>query len=108
MRRRDRTRSRCPIARSLELVGDRWTLLVLRDLLLLGKTRFRDFLDSPEGIASNILAARLKKLEAAGLLTRAADPDDRRRFVYTPTDKGLTLLPLLREMAAWGETHGAD
>ena len=105
---RDRTRSRCPIARSLELLGDRWTLLVLRDMLLLGKTRFRDFLDSPEGIASNILAARLKKLEAAGLIQRAPDPGDRRRFVYTPTESGRTLLPLLREIAAWGAKHGAD
>lgn len=100
-----RPRSQCPIARSLELLGDRWTLLVLRDVLLFGKSRFRDFLSSPEAIASNILASRLKKLEASGLIERTPDPDDRRRYLYIATAKGESLRPLLKELAAWGRAH---
>ena len=104
----DRTRSECPIAQSLELLGDRWTLLVLRDMLFFGKSRFREFLDSPEAIASNILASRLKKLEAAGLIERSPDPADRRRYLYTATGKGESLRPLLEELAAWGRTQHPD
>ena len=98
-------RSSCPIAASLDLFGDRWTLLVLRDLLVFEKHRYRDFLESPEGIASNILADRLRKLEGAGLIDKAPDPNDRRRSIYSATEKGRSLLPILRQIAAWGNEN---
>lgn len=101
-------RSGCPIARALDLFGDRWTLLVLRDILVFEKQRFREFLASPEGIASNILTNRLRRLEATGLVSRSADPLDRRRRVYAATDKARTLLPLLTQIAAWGREHAGD
>ena len=101
----DSLRSHCPINYSLEIFGDRWTLLLLRDLLLLGRRHFRDLLNSEESIASNILTERLKRLEQHDIINRRADPDDGRRYIYTPTDKGLSLVPVLLEIAAWGATH---
>lgn len=98
-------RSGCPISYSLDLFGDKWTLLVLRDLILHGKTRFREFLASDEKIASNILADRLKRLECLGLIERVDDPDDRRQKLCRATEKGLTLTPVLLEIAAWGASH---
>jgi len=98
-------RSPCPIANALDLFGDRWTLLVLRDILLMDKHRHREFLASPEGIASNILAERLRRLEAAGLIDREPDPADRRQVIYTATEKGRTLVPLLRQIAEWGKSQ---
>jgi len=96
------SRSPCPIATALDLFGDRWTLLVLRDLLLFDKHRYREFLASPEAIASNILSDRLKRLEGAGLIDKTTDPADARQMIYSATDKGRSLLPILREIAAWG------
>jgi DNA-binding HxlR family transcriptional regulator len=96
---------RCPIDYSLDIFGDRWTLLVIRDLLFRGKRHFRDFSESPEGIASNILAARLKKLETSGLISRYPDPDNRRQVVYELTDKGIDLMPVLIEIVLWGAKH---
>lgn len=98
-------RSPCPIANALDLFGDRWTLLVLRDILLMDKHRHREFLASPEGIASNILADRLKRLETAGLIDRAPDPADRRQVIYSATAKGKTLSPLLLQIAEWGASQ---
>lgn len=100
-------RSRCPINFGLELFGDRWTLLVLRDLLIVSKSTFKEFLQSEEGIATNILSDRLSRLECAGLITRAAHPADKRHAVYTPTEAGRKLLPVLVEVAYWGATHDA-
>ena len=101
-------RSHCPISYSLDIVGDRWTLLVLRDLIIVGKRYFRDFLASEEGIASNILTARLKLLEACGIVTRRPDPDNARQVIYEPTAKGLDLLPAMLELARWGGTYDAQ
>lgn len=98
-------RSGCPISYSLDVFGDRWTLLILRDLILFGKQRFREFLGSEEAIASNILADRLKRLEMGGIVTREPDPDDGRQRIYRATDKGRRLTPVLLELAAWGATH---
>ena len=81
-------RSGCPISFALDLFGDRWTLLILRDLILQGKRRYREFLKADEGIASNILSERLKRLEAADIVTRRTDPEDRRQLIYEPTSKG--------------------
>ena len=101
-------RSGCPISFALDVFGDRWTLLVLRDLLLRGKARYKEFLASDEGIASNILSERLKRLEATGIVTRETDPEDRRQVIYRPTEKGCSLTPVLLEIAAWGATHDAE
>jgi DNA-binding HxlR family transcriptional regulator len=100
--------SGCPICYSLDIFGDRWTLLILRDLLLHGKQRYRAFLTSDEAIASNILSDRLRRLEAADIIVREPDPNDRRQLIYRATDKGRTLLPVLLEIAAWGATHDQD
>lgn len=98
-------RSECPIAFALDLVGDRWTLLVLRDLLFGGKLRFTELLSSREGIATNVLTDRLRRLEEAGLVARAPDPDDGRKALYRPTESGLALAPILIEMVLWGIDH---
>ena len=87
------------------MLGDRWTLVVLRDLVFLRKQRYQELLDSREGIATNILAARLKQLEASGLVTRRADPAAPRRFLYAPTPKALDLLPVLFELMRWSARH---
>jgi DNA-binding HxlR family transcriptional regulator len=98
-------RSSCPISFSLELLGDKWTLVVLRDLIFARKRYYQELLDSPEKIASNILASRLKQLEAAAMITREPDPEHGRRVVYAPTAKALDLLPVLIELMRWGMTH---
>ena len=91
---RKRRLSGCPIDYALDLFGDRWTLLVIRDLLFGSKRHFKELMTSPERIASNILAARLKKLEERGLIERSPDPDNRKQVVYTLTDKGRDLTPV--------------
>jgi DNA-binding HxlR family transcriptional regulator len=95
-------RSNCPLNVALELFGDKWSLLLLRDMLVLGKTRYGEFLDSPEGISTNILASRLKQLEASGLLEKLANPSDRKAAVYLPTTLGVSLLPVVLEVIRWG------
>ena len=98
-------KSNCPISYSLDLFGDRWTLLVLRDLILWGKTRFAEFLDSDEKIASNILSDRLRRLDEWGIVGIQKDPTDARQKIYTATEKGLSLTPVLLEIAAWGASE---
>ncbi len=92
----------CPIGFALEVFGDRWSLIVLRDLMLEGKTRFKEFQASDEGIASNILTDRLKRLEQRALVSKMRDPADARQFLYRPTEMSISLVPMLIEMAAWG------
>ena len=98
-------RSNCPIAAALDVLGDRWTLLVLRDALLLGKSRFQEFQESPEGISSNTLTERLERLERHGLLVREVYRERPLRHRYVVTAKGRDLLPVLREAALWGMRH---
>jgi DNA-binding HxlR family transcriptional regulator len=98
-------RSQCPISYSLDLLGDRWSLLILRDLAFRDARHFQDFLDSPEGIASNILADRLGRLEAHGILAKRPDPEDGRRHVYTLDGAGLDLIPVLVDLTIWGGRH---
>jgi DNA-binding HxlR family transcriptional regulator len=95
-------RSNCPLNVALELFGDKWSLLLLRDMLVLGKSRYGEFLDSPEGISTNILASRLKQLEGSGLLEKLSDPRDGKASVYLPTSLGVSLLPVLLEVIRWG------
>ena len=94
-------RSDCPIACTLDLLGDKWTLVVVRDLFM-GNERFEQFLSSPEGIATNILADRLARLREAGLVEQHANPDRRDRPTYHLTRRGRGLRPLIRAMVRWG------
>ncbi len=94
-------RSSCPVNYAVELFGDRWSLLIIRDLLFNGKQTFGEFLQSPEGIARNILAARLRTLEAGGLIDKRPSPDDGRKDLYSLTEKGRRLLPVLSAMSDW-------
>lgn len=100
----DESRSTCPIACTLDLIGDRWTLLVLRDLFL-GKSRYDEFLESPEGISTNVLADRLKRLETEGMVVKEPYSNHRRRMAYSLTSKGKSLGPILRVVADWGLQH---
>jgi len=93
-------RSPCPVACVLDIVGDRWTLLVIRDLLV-GKQRFDEFLRSPEGIATNILSQRLRWLVENGLAERTADPEDGRKVIYSLTKRGKDLKGIIQSMAQW-------
>lgn len=95
-------RSSCPITNVLDLLGDKWTLLVIRDLVL-GKRRYQEFLASPEAIASNILAQRLSRLTAAGLIRRHAYQRNPTRYEYFLTEKGKALEPLLEAIIVWGK-----
>ena len=103
--RRRRAERRCPIDYALQVFGDRWTLIVLRDLMLAGRRYYRDLAAAKEGIATNILAARLRKLEAAGLVVRRPDPSDKRRIFYALTDKALDLIPVLLEISRWSAKY---
>lgn len=96
-------RSHCPISLSLELVGDRWSLLILRDLILFEKRRYGELLESSEAISTNILANRLRQLEKSGLISRNVDESG--QVAYEPTKKGADLEPVLRELVRWGLKH---
>lgn len=98
-------RSGCPVSISLEVLGDRWSLLVIRDLMVRGLRTFKDFQESGEGIATNILADRLIRLERAGIITANREEDDRRRVIYRLTEKGIELAPVLLELLIWGMRH---
>jgi DNA-binding HxlR family transcriptional regulator len=101
-------RSSCPIACSLDLIGDRWTLLVIRDMLFLKKQRFEEFLESPEGISTNILTSRLKALEEMGLVEKHLYSSHSRRMNYQLTERGKSLRPVLKTMIVWGLKHFPD
>jgi DNA-binding HxlR family transcriptional regulator len=98
------SRSVCPIANALDIFGDRWSLLVIRDLLH-GKSTYSELADSPEGIPSNILAERLKRLEAHGIVEASAYQERPVRYAYTLTPKGQALSEVLVAMVAWGKRH---
>ena len=100
-------RSPCPIATTLDIVGDRWTLVVIRDLLN-GKRRYNDLLESPERIPTNILAERLKRLVTAGLLERQPYQSRPVRYEYVLTEMGESLLPVLQEMCRWANRFIGD
>jgi DNA-binding HxlR family transcriptional regulator len=96
-------RSGCPINLATEMLGDRWSMVVLRDVMFGDRRTFRDILNnSLEGIATNILASRLKKLVVEGMLTSKADPDHKQRTIYSLTEKSIALLPALIALGAWG------
>lgn len=97
-------RSSCPVAGSLDVLGDRWTLLVLRDILIGGVRHFADFA-ADEGIAPNTLTDRLQRLAAAGLVQRVKDESDGRRWSYVPCESAIALLPVLIDLMVWGTAH---
>lgn len=100
-------RSLCPITNGLDIFGDKWTLLIIRDLML-GKCRYQDLLSSPEHVASNILADRLKKMESVGLVSRRAYQQKPPRYEYFLTEKGTDLAPILEAIVQWGKRHYPD
>jgi DNA-binding HxlR family transcriptional regulator len=105
VKRRVKRRSECPLNASVEMLGDRWSLLIIRDMMLRGSRTFKEFLDCYEGIATNILADRLRKLVAYGIITTKPDPADGRKLIYLLTAKGIDLAPVLTEMVLWAARH---
>ncbi|HEX4542924.1 MAG TPA: helix-turn-helix domain-containing protein [Candidatus Acidoferrum sp.] len=98
-------RSGCPLNASVEMLGDRWSLLILRDMMLREFRTYKEFLESYEGIATNILANRLRKLEGYGIISSMPDPSDGRKLIYFLTAKGIDLAPVLTEMVLWAGAH---
>lgn len=98
-------RSGCPVSIALEEFGDRWSLLIIRDLMVRAYRTFKEFQGSGEGIATNVLADRLRKLEAAGIISTERDETDKRRVNYRLTEKGIDLAPVLLEMLIWSARH---
>ncbi|HXM68412.1 MAG TPA: helix-turn-helix domain-containing protein [Candidatus Acidoferrum sp.] len=104
-KRKVKRRSECPLNASIEMLGDRWSLLIIRDMMLRGFRTYKEFLECYEGIATNILADRLQKLVAYGIITSKADPADGRKVIYSLTAKGIDLAPVLTEMVLWAAAH---
>lgn len=104
-KRKSKGRSGCPLSVSLEIFGDRWSLLIVRDLMVRGFRTFREFQNAGEGIATNVLAGRLKKLEAAGIVEREAEESDGRKINYRLTPKGIDLAPVLLEIFVWSARY---
>lgn len=106
MRNDDKKRqSGCPIAFGLDTFGDRWSLLVIREMMVRGKKTYGEFLEAEEGISTNILADRLKHLETEGIVSKSRDPDNRRSFIYALTPKGRDLAPIIIEIIQWSGAH---
>lgn len=98
-------RSDCPLSCSLDIFGDKWSLLIIRDLMFGNKCTYNDFLKSAEGIATNILASRLKELEENGIVEKLAHPDSKAKNLYRLTSKGIDLLPIIMEIYIWSDKH---
>ncbi|MDF3818425.1 helix-turn-helix domain-containing protein [Leptospira sp. 96542] len=101
-------RSHCPINFGLEHFGDKWSLLILRDILFRGKKTYGEFLRSEEGFATNILASRLKSLDEDGILTKSKNPEDARKDIYSLSEKGIDLVPMLFEMMLWSSKYDPE
>lgn len=102
---RNNFRSGCPIASVLDIIGDKWSLLILRDMLLQGKKTFKEFSISPEGIAPGILSSRLKWLEENELITKQKLPDNKKENIYLLTEKGIELAPVITEIILWSDKN---
>ncbi|MEX0694048.1 MAG: helix-turn-helix domain-containing protein [Rhodospirillales bacterium] len=98
---------KCPVARTLDIIGERWTILILRDLFMFGPRRFQDLQDSLSGVAPNTISARIKTLEDAGIISRELYSDHPPRAVYSLTKRGLDLKPALLSLRDWGEKYTA-
>ncbi|MGA9805988.1 MAG: helix-turn-helix domain-containing protein [Terriglobales bacterium] len=104
-KRNAKRRSECPLNATVEMLGDRWSLLIIRDMMLGGFRTYKQFMECYEGIATNILADRLRRLTANGIVTAAPDPRDGRKLIYQLTAKGIDLAPVLTEMVLWAAAH---
>lgn len=104
----DDRRSDCPISGSLDLLGDRWSLLIVRDLMFRGFREYGQFLAADEGISTNILAERLDRLMCAGVIVRSEHPSNGKKYVYRLTEKGVDLAPVMIELALWGSKYIPD
>jgi len=102
------TPSGCPIRFASSALGDRWCLMIIRDLLFKNRKYYREFLDAGEGISTNILADRLMRLESMGVITKSRDPEHGKRYIYALTEKGIALLPVLMQMVAWAADFDED
>jgi DNA-binding HxlR family transcriptional regulator len=98
-------RSHCPVYFGLESIGDRWSLLIVRDIVFFGKKTYGEFLKAEEGIATNILASRLDFLESIGVLKKSPHGEDRRKDIYSLTEKGLDLIPIVFDIVRWSAKH---
>jgi len=98
-------RSRCPISLALDVIGDRWSLLIVRDLMFAGKRYYRELLRSDEGISTNILAERLARLVDVGVLSKTDDPTHKQKAVYSLTPMGIDLLPIVAQLGIWGRKY---
>jgi len=98
-------RSDCPVNFAIERLGDKWSLIIMRDILFWGKRTYGELLNRDERIATNILAARLEYLEQEGLIVRKPDPSDRRKEIFEATERGIDLIPIIVEMVAWSAKH---
>ncbi len=104
-RRPHRDKSQCPVAHALDILGDRWTLLVIRELMFMGKHEYKEFLQAPEGISTNILSDRLKKLQCAKVIDSVAHPDFKTRKFYYLTASGKDLIHVMVSLAAWADKN---
>ena len=98
-------RSSCPISFALDIFGDKWSLLILRDLIFKEKNYYEDFVQSDEQISTNILAERLRRLKGEGLIRSVTDKENKRKIIYTPTSKALDLIPMILEMIEWSAKY---
>ncbi len=101
MSRKMARRSHCPITFALDLIGDKWSLLILRDIIFKDKNKYKDFLNAGEGISTNILTSRLVQLEKEEFIVKKDDPDNGKQFLYEPTVKSLDLIPVMLELMRW-------
>lgn len=102
---KQKKRSDCPFSYALDILGDKWTLLIMRDMIFFGKHTYGDFLKSPEGIATNVLASRLLQLEENGIITKSEHPGSRAKYLYRLTPKGIGLIPVMEEIYLWAERY---
>ena len=100
---KDNFRCKCPITSALDIIGDRWSLVVIKQMIFEGKATFKDFVDSREAIATNILSVRLKMLEDFGIIDKQKLPPNKKTNIYTVTPKGLSLIPVLIELTLWSK-----
>lgn len=98
-------RSDCPISSALDIVGDKWSLLIVRDIMMNGKNTYNEFLKSAEKIATNVLADRLVMLETTGIITKEEHPDSKAKIYYKLTEKGIDLLPIIIELTLWADEY---
>lgn len=98
-------RSQCPLANALDLLGDRWTLLVLRDLIFYNRREFGELIEGGEGIATNVLTERLGRLCSSGLVARFDHPTNGKKYIYRVTEQGIDLIPMMIELVIWSERH---